>query len=354
VLAPRVQKAHGARQQAIDNLNRKSRILMNVSPLPELVYIDVHAWLEEDVVIVLKQDAAWEALQPHDLDWELGIELEAPPPTEDAYKRLTRQCQDMGDIIYAVGGGVAADAAKYVARELELPLICVPTALSVDAFFTPSSGVRRDGCVRYIETLPPEIVLLDLDVIASAPQSVRAAGIIDVLSIATGCFDWKLGDEHGQNPPTERYDPAIARIADGILHLGLGCADAAGRGDPDGLRALVSALAMEVQLCNLIGHSRPEEGGEHHFAYCAEMLLTGDTWQGQAAPTLHTHGELVGPGIIEIARRQGQDAAPLQRALEAAGVPMASLPPDFVAETLRVLPAYVREHSLPYGIAWTL
>jgi glycerol-1-phosphate dehydrogenase [NAD(P)+] len=260
----------------------------------------------------------------------------------------------MGDIIYAVGGGVPVDAAKYVAKELDLPLICVPTALSVDAFFTPSSGVRRDGCVRYIETLPPEIALIDLDVVAAAPPAVRAAGIIDVLSIATGSFDWKLGEERGKNPPNERYDPGIARIAQGLLQLGLDCAEAAGRGDPDGLRALTTALAIEVQLCNLIGHSRPEEGGEHHFAYCAEMLTSGDDWHGNAAPALHTHGEFVGPGILEIARHQGQDAGPLRGALEAAGVPLDALSPEVVAETLRRLPAYVREHNLPYGIAWEL
>lgn len=327
---------------------------MNVFPLPEIVYINVHDWIEEDVVIVIKQDAAWQALQPRDLDWDIGIELEAPPPTEEAYKRLTRQCEGMGEILYAVGGGVPVDAAKYVAKELELPLVCVPTALSVDAFFTASSAVRRDGCVRYIETLAPEIALIDLGVIAAAPRGVRAAGIIDVLSIATGSFDWRLAEEHGKSPAGERYDPAVARIAQGILQLGLECAEAAGQGDPDGLRALVTALALEVQLCNLVGHSRPEEGGEHHFAYCAEMLLSGDTWHGQAAPALHTHGEFVGPGIVEIAQRQGQDAAPLRRALAAAGVPLNALSPEVVAAVLRQLPAYVRAHDLPYGVAWTM
>lgn len=327
---------------------------MNVYPLPELVYIPIRDWIEDDTVIVIKQDAAWQALQPRDLDWEIGIELEAPPATEDAFRRLAKQCRDMGDIIYAVGGGVPVDAAKYVAKELDLPLICVPTALSVDAFFTAWSGVRRDGCVRYIETLPPEIVLLDLNVIASAPPHVRAAGIIDVLSIATGCWDWDLAERRGKNPAGQRYDPAIAAVARSILNIALGCAEAAGQGDHEGLRSLVNALALEVQLCNLIGHPRPEEGSEHHFAYCAEMLTSGESSLGAAAPAMHTHGEYVGPGIVLMAERQGQDAAPLRRALERAGVPLDALSADVIAETLRQLPAYVRQHDLPYGIAWEL
>lgn len=326
----------------------------NAFPLPELVYIPIHSWIEDDTVIIIKQDMAWQALQPHDLDWDIGIELEAPPATEAAYKRLTKQCDGMGDIIYAVGGGVAADAAKYVARELELPIVCVPTALSVDAFFTWASGVRDEGSVRYLETVPPEIVLLDFNVIASAPAHVRAAGIVDVLSIATALHDWQLAEQKGKNSAGQRYDAGIANIAKSVLAMAIDSAEAAGRGDPEGLRTLVNAMAMEVQLCNLIGHSRPEEGSEHHFAYLAEMLTSAETSSGERAIALHTHGELVGPGIALMAERQGQDVRPLRKALDDAGVPMNALPPEVIEATLRELPAYVRKHGLAYSIAWEM
>lgn len=39
-------------------------------------------------------------------------------------------------MVYAVGGGLPADAAKYLAFNAGLPMICLPTALSVDAFVT--------------------------------------------------------------------------------------------------------------------------------------------------------------------------------------------------------------------------
>ncbi|MFQ5435295.1 MAG: hypothetical protein ACE5FD_10510 [Anaerolineae bacterium] len=41
---------------------------------------------------------------------------------------------------------------------------------------------------------------------------------------------------------------------------------------------------MEVQLCNQIGHARPEEGSEHYFAYAVENVM------GKGLP----HGDLVG------------------------------------------------------------
>jgi A-factor biosynthesis hotdog domain len=103
-------------------------------------------------------------------------------------------------------------------------------------------------------------------------------------------------------------------------------------------------LAIEVQLCNLIGHSRPEEGSEHFLAYALE-----------AHPAIgagHAHGDLVGPAILAIAHLQGQDSEVLQEALLAAQVPLDRVPGMLMEETMRQLPMYVRQHQLPYGIAY--
>lgn len=249
-----------------------------------------------------------------------------------------------GNVVYAVGGGLVADAAKYVAVHHSLPLVCLPTALSVDAFFTWTSGIRCDGCVTYLKTKPPDHVMIDFDVLTAAPPPIRAAGICDVLSIATGLWDWRLAEERGQNPPEMAYNASVARVAAAILQSALDCAEAAGRGDPAGLKQLLDCLVLEVQLCNQIGHSRPEEGSEHYFAYAVENAL------GAGLP----HGDLVGPGIVLMAERQGQDVAPLRRALEACHIPLDNIPQPVVESTLRELPNYVRRHHLPYGIAHEL
>ena len=214
----------------------------------------------------------------------------------------------------------------------------------MDAFLTWASGHREHGCVRYVETGPPASILIDLDVIGAAPPGIRAAGITDVLSIATGRYDWMLAHEAGRNPSHMEYDGAIDGIARRILDASLECAAAAGRGEPAGLRRLVDCLALEVQLCNLIGHSRPEEGSEHYFAYAAEEVL------GEGLP----HGDLVGPGILIMAQLQGQDVAPLEEALRACHVPLDNIPLNVIRQVLSTLPGYCEEHDLPYGIAHTL
>ena len=113
------------------------------------------------------------------------------------------------------------------------------------------------------------------------------------------------------------------------------------QGDPEGLKQLLDCLAMEVQLCNQIGHSRPEEGSEHYFAYAVENLV------GKGFP----HGDLVGPGILLMGAYQDQNTEELEAALRACHIPLDNIPEDIVGATLVDLPRYVREHDLPYGIA---
>jgi glycerol-1-phosphate dehydrogenase [NAD(P)+] len=202
----------------------------------------------------------------------------------------------------------------------------------------------RDTCVYYLETKVPDILLLDLETIAKAPASIRAAGITDVLSIATGCWDWQFAHQQGKNPPGMEFLPWVYDNAQSILRGALDCAEAAGRGDKDGLKTLYHCLAMEVQLCNQIGHSRPEEGSEHYFAYAIENEM------GHGLP----HGDLVGPAILLIARLQGQNTAPLEKALKACRVPLNNISPDLIDRTLKLLPAYCQRHNLAFGIAHTL
>ena len=63
------------------------------------------------------------------------------------------------------------------------------------------------------------------------------------------------------------------------------------------------------------------------------------------------HGNLVGSGIVMMARRQGQDTARLEQALRACRIPLDSIAKEVINRTFDVLPDYCRKHDLPYGIA---
>jgi len=314
----------------------------SIAALPR---IELMAWGEladDRECTVVCSPAAWAAVADRLTGLRVAARREVTQAVEEEWREYLSGVR--GEIIYAVGGGLAVDAAKYLADRSGRGLVCLPTALSADAFFTPAAGVRRDGCVRYVTMRAPDRVCVDLDVIARAPAAVRAAGVCDLLSIATGSWDWRRAEELGLNPPGMAYCEYADRIAAAILETTLECAAAAGRGDRGGLKALLDCLVLEVELCNLLGHSRPEEGSEHYFAYAVEGRMSGT----------RSHGEVVGPGILIMAAAQGQEIQPLRSALAACGVPLAAIPQQEMRATLRELPQYCARHDLPHGIAHEL
>ena len=319
--------------------------MRQIPNLPAAILQSLPDFVEERPALLVTSTPAWNAVGGMLKGLNIATRIEVNQATTRAWDgQLLTNPGPPFEMIYAVGGGLCADAGKYYAARLGLPLTVIPTALSVDAFLTAASGVRRDGCVVYIETKVPDTVILDLSVIASAPASIRAAGITDVLSIATGCWDWKYAEENGKNPPGMNFIPWVHHNARSIFAGVLDCAEAAGRGEHDGLKSLYDCLAMEVQLCNQIGHARPEEGSEHYFAYCAENF-TGSGWP---------HGDLVGPGIMLMAKLQGQDTYRLDSAMRDCHIPLDRIPQEAVKRVLKELPVYCVRHNLPFGIAHTL
>jgi glycerol-1-phosphate dehydrogenase [NAD(P)+] len=298
---------------------------------------------EKRPILLITSTPAWNAVKDK-LHLTIDSQPEPMQATTPHWDSLITPQPVLSEVVYAVGGGLVADAGKYMAYRLGIPLVILPTALSVDAFFTAAAGIREGGTVKYIDARPPDQVVIDFDIIAAAPAQIRAAGITDALSILTGCWDWQFAHQKGMNPPGMEFLPWVYVNAQSILQGVMDCAEAAGAGDHAGLKQLLDCLCMEVQLCNQIGHARPEEGSEHYFAYCAEQF-TGPAWP---------HADLLGPGILHMAKLQGQEVKAVKAAMRACHIPLDRIKPEQIEQTIRALPEYCLKHKLPFGIAHTL
>ena len=116
------------------------------------------------------------------------------------------------DAVLAVGGGRAIDLGKYLAWKRGCRLVTIPTVLSVDAFVTPAAGVRRDNTVEYLGQASPDPLIIDYELLRSAPTELNVAGIGDLLSIHTATFDWELAEAAGKSEfPFSANDVASAR-----------------------------------------------------------------------------------------------------------------------------------------------
>lgn len=105
---------------------------------------------------------------------------------EATLKSLKKAAKEhKADVIIGIGGGKAMDTAKLVAHQLELPVVTIPTSAATCAAWSALSNVYSpEGAFLYDVALSrcPDLLILDYDLIQTAPQRTLVAGIGDAIA----------------------------------------------------------------------------------------------------------------------------------------------------------------------------
>ena len=147
----------------------------------------------------------------------------------------------------------------------------------------------RDGVKRTVPSRWPDVLIVDLEVIADAPAAMNRAGFGELCSMFTAPADWYLASAVGLD---DTWDPGIVALfregAEGLL-------DGAARfaaNDPAMLAELAARMTLTGIAMGVAGRTAPLSGTEHLLSHLLDMAA------GLAGRPLAFHGAQVGVASV--------------------------------------------------------
>ena len=187
-------------------------------------------------------------------------------PTEDKCAKAYKATKDAAYVL-AVGSGTLNDMAKSAATRAGIPSGVLATAASMDGYCSAGAALMRKGFKVTDTVNPPAHVLVDAEVIKTAPREMTAAGFGDIVGKYTCLADWQLSCiVNGEPIHAEAY-----AMMEQAREACLGAYQGLKQNDPQAIEVLMEALLGAGLSMALCGNSRPASGSEHHQSHYLEM-----------------------------------------------------------------------------------
>ena len=208
------------------------------------------------------------------------IQSANPHTDEQAIAQVTAAGPRDYALLIAAGSGTVTDVTRMAAHRSARPFVSIPTAASMDGYSSPVVPMFIDGMKRAIPATPPIGVLVDLDLVATAPARMTLAGLGDLVGKLNARADWIMANLlTGEHICRRLADLSVTALETTLTDLpGLRA------GQPRALGLLMQGLLDAGLAMQMAGHSRPASGAEHHL---------GHYWEEQAILN-GTHADLHG------------------------------------------------------------
>ncbi|MCM1113154.1 MAG: iron-containing alcohol dehydrogenase family protein [Muribaculum sp.] len=170
--------------------------------------------------------------------------------------------------VVAIGGGKVIDAGKYAAFLRGLPFISVPTSSSSDGFSSASASLLVDGRRTSVPAKLAYGILVDTQVIRTAPEKFIYSGIGDMVSKITALYDWIYETEHGVGTLNDFAVMIAKKAVNSFVRTPYQSIQ-----DELFLKELLDSLSMSGIANEIAGSSAPTSGSEHLISHALDQLL---------------------------------------------------------------------------------
>lgn len=177
--------------------------------------------------------------------------------------------------VIGIGGGKVIDAAKYAGYLRRIPFISIPTSSSSDGFSSSSASLLVGGKRTSVPAKLAYGIIIDLDVIKSAPEKFIYSGIGDILSKITAIYDWIYENEKGKR----NIDDFAVMIAKKAVNSFVRTPFKSIKDDLF-LKELLDSLAMSGIANEMAGNSSPSSGSEHLISHALDKILENPELHG--------------------------------------------------------------------------
>lgn len=213
-------------------------------------------------------------------------------------------------VVIGFGGGTVLDLAKFAAFVSKTQLISLPTTLSNDSLASPVAVLGTEGRARKsFNCTIPDAILVDANVIMSAPERQLLAGIGDTVSKYTALNDWKIAHTKG-NSYVDDFAYMISKMAFNTIAYN----DMKELKSKDFIKRLTQALVMGGLAMEIAGESRPSSGSEHLFCHALE--------ENYADQVNVPHGIAVAMGSYGACKFQNRNVAKITRIIKEYKLPV--------------------------------
>ena len=170
--------------------------------------------------------------------------------------------------VIGIGGGKVIDAAKYCGFLRNLAFISIPTSASSDGFSSASASLLVEGRRKSVPARLAYGIVVDTQIIKSAPKKFIYSGIGDMVSKITALYDWKFEVEHGYGKVNDFATMIAKKAVNSFVRTPFESIE-----EDLFIKELLDSLAMSGIANEIAGSSAPTSGSEHLISHALDKML---------------------------------------------------------------------------------